>query len=185
MRKFLVLLLIAVLLVISLVGCGGDRRTYEEVATAIEAEDFEGALELLDSIPDFEDTENLREQAEIGIIQRTAEEYLVYRVENGGFHAPTSARVLRAGYTSAEGGCSSSIIFESTGIFWFTIQATTLGGGERTGDSVILYGGERDRQMMSNDDPGNDYDSMEQLLDVGRLNAVLREHWISLGVITE
>jgi len=184
MKKIVVLLLVLSLVSV-LVGCGSDSRTYEEAAAAIEAEDFEGALELLDSIPDYEDTDNLREQAKIGIIQRTAEEYLIYRIENGGLHAPTSARVLRAGYTSAEGGCSTSIIFESTGIFWFTIQATTLGGGERTSDSVILYGGERNRNILSNDDPGNDYDAMEHLLDVARLNNALRNHWISLGVITE
>ena len=155
MKKLLMLVLVAGVCAFGLAACGGD---------------------------DDEGYSSVEESAEEKI-QRIAEEYIIYLVENAGFHAPTSARVLRAGYDSAENGNRSAIIFESTGIFYFTIQANTLGGGQRTGDSVILYGGPQDKEIMSNDEPGNDYDSMQFLLDVARLNAALREHWQSLGVI--
>jgi len=219
MRRFLGIPIIVILFV--MVGCG-DGRVYREatsaieegryelalelldsipqhnesdnlrnqamvgiVVTAIEAEEFERALELLENIYGYDNLNDLRGQASTGLIQKAAEEYVLYRILNGGFHVPTSAVVLRAGYTSADGGCSYSIVFGSTGVFWLTIQANTVGGGARTNDSVILFGGERDREIMSNNDPGNDYDTMELLLDVARLNAVLREHWVNIGIIVE
>lgn len=115
-------------------------------------------------------------------IQRTAEEYIVYKIENAGFVAPTSAVVLRAGYSSAEFGDEFARAFGSTGIFYFTVQAGTRAGGQSTGDSVILHGGARDKEIMSNNDPGNNYNSMEHLLDVAALNAALGKHWESLGI---
>jgi hypothetical protein len=125
---------------------------------------------------------NTASEDDTKIIQRTAEEYLIYMVENSGFHAPTSVAVLRAGYSSAEYGDEYALTLRSTGIFYFTLQAATLGGGQTSRDRVILYGGVRDKEIFLNDDPGNDYTSIEHLLDVARLNTALRNHWESLGI---
>jgi len=180
MTKFLSLGLCSILLTISLTGCGNGKK-YNEAAAELENQNYEKVLEILDEIPDHEDEDNVREQAEQGILQNTALEYILYLIENTRFHAPTSVRVLKAGYNSAENGDKYASVFESDGLFYFTIQANTKGGGTTTGDYVILHGGKRDKDIMENDDPGNDYDSLKRL-DVGNLNNGIIEYWSELGI---
>gem|GEM_PF-3957782 len=181
MKKRLSLGICFILLTLFLTGCGNGRK-YNQAVEELENQNYESALEILDEIPDYEDAENVREQAELGIIQDTALEYMIYLIENSGFHAPTSVRVLKAGYHSAKDGDEYASFFESDGIFYFTIQATTKGGGSATGDYVILHGGDKDKDIMSNDDPGNDYDSLKNLLDVGKLNNGITDYWTELGI---
>jgi hypothetical protein len=65
MKKLFSFLLCLGLLVV-FVGCGSSRGVYRDAATAIEAGEFERALELLDTIPNYNDVDNLRGQAEVG-----------------------------------------------------------------------------------------------------------------------
>ena len=216
MKKAFILVLILLFLV-ALVGCDGS--TYKKAAEAIAISDFGGAQELLDTIPDYEDKDGLRDQINRGlineaimaedfasaqkildaildfkdeegfqdiiyqgIIQQAAEEYIIHLVDNGGYYVPTSIKVLKAGYNSADNGDRYANVFEADGIFYFTIQAGTKGGGTTSGDTVILYGGDQDKEIMTNNDPGNDYDACEISLNVKALNETIKKHWEDLGV---
>ena len=89
----------------------------------------------------------VNEPSEEEVVQQLANEYIAYFVRNAGFVAETTARVLNAGYDSAENGNRSAIIFGSDGIIYLTIQSRTRGGGISTGDWVILVGGEDDKRI--------------------------------------
>ena len=178
--KKIVCALIVIIFVLS--GCSSDGSTYKQASQAIESNEYAEALELLDSIPEYDDKDDLRGKANEGIIQQKSEEIVLGLAEDGSYYVPTSIRVLKAGYNSALNGDKYANAFQTDGIFYFTIQAQTKGGGLATSDLVILYGGERDGERMKNDDPGNEYDSLEMGIDVSSINSMLNEHWKELGV---
>ena len=68
MKRIVVFLLVITLLA-GLTACDSSKRTYGEAATAIVDERFSDAITILDSIPDYEDVDKLREKATMGIAQ--------------------------------------------------------------------------------------------------------------------
>jgi len=67
MKKKIVLIL-AVTVMFAMSACGGGgASTYKKAAEAIENGNYEDAIELLNSIPDYDDSDNLRKQANVGI----------------------------------------------------------------------------------------------------------------------
>ena len=120
------------------------------------------------------------ELSEEEVWQQLANEYVIYFVENAGFVAETTARILRAGFNSAENGDRFALAFEVDGIIYFSVQSRTRGGGISTSEFVILVGGDRDKDIMTHEN--TDFGLLELALDVRQLNNAITDHWYSLGI---
>lgn len=68
MKKLLAMMLVGVIC-FSLVACG-DSGTYKKAQDAFEQLEYEQVIELLDAIPDYDDSDNLRERANTQILKR-------------------------------------------------------------------------------------------------------------------
>ena len=72
MKKAIILTLVLILM-LSLTACG-DAGTYKKAQSALEQGEYKQTIALLDSIPNYDDTDKLRQQANAGVLTNIVEE---------------------------------------------------------------------------------------------------------------
>jgi len=110
---------------------------------------------------------------QISETQKLAEEYILSVVHSASSGKPRDITVVKAGYNSKNN--EDDLFIKATkgdGLFYFTIEED-FEGQIFTDDVLVVYGGEDDTKVHGNNSAGNDYDSLEELLDVDRLNAAV------------
>lgn len=73
MKKVL-LVVLSIAILISFTGCDADAGTYKEAAQAFEAGEYAQVIELLDTIPEYDDADDLRRRANGILVSAEAQE---------------------------------------------------------------------------------------------------------------
>lgn len=63
MKKTISIALVLMIALFSLTACSAESKTYKDAVSAYDAGDYQKAVELLDTIPDYDDSKDIRKQA--------------------------------------------------------------------------------------------------------------------------
>lgn len=63
MKKTISIALVFMIAVFSLTACSAEAKTYKDAVSAYDVGDYQKAVELLDTIPDYDDSKDIRKQA--------------------------------------------------------------------------------------------------------------------------
>lgn len=161
------------------------ENTYSQAQLAMDAFDYEQAQQLLNSIPEYKDAQELLQQAQDGEFMSLCAQYIYNFIQDGGFYNPSAVRLLDATYLSAENDDLSEIL-GADGILYITIQGTNKLGGTLSKDYVIFIGGDFDGVSFENEDKlfqaENNYDMSEKPVDVALVNKMLQKYWADMGI---
>lgn len=193
-RKKLVLFVLVLIIVVGiivgvLVSQKMERDKKEEIYSqaqmAMDSFEYEKAEQLLNTIPEYKDAQDLLQQAEDGEFMSMCAQYIFNFIKDGSFYNPSAVRLLEAAYLSAENDELSEIL-EADGMLYITIQGTNKLGGTLSKDYVIFIGGDFDGLAFENEDENleakNNYDLSDKPVDVALLNKMLQKYWADMGI---
>lgn len=193
-RKKLTIFVIVLIIIVAIIAgvlvfqkMERDKKEeiYSQAQTAMDSFDYEKAQQLLNTIPEYKDAQDLLQQAEDGEFMSMCAQYIFNFIKDGSFYNPSAVRLLEAAYISAENDELSGIL-EADGMLYITIQGTNKLGGTLSKDYVIFIGGDFDGLAFENEDEDfggkNNYDVSDKPVDVALLNKMLQKYWADMGV---
>lgn len=182
---FVVVCVIVGMAVVRKVHLDKMEETYSQAQLAMNDFDYEQAQQLLNSIPEYKDAQELLQQAQDGEFMSLCAQYIFNFIQDGSFYNPSAVRLLEATYLSAENDELSEIL-EADGILYITIQGTNKLGGTLSKDYVIFIGGEFDGVAFENEDDSlsvkENYDLSDKPVDVSLVNKMLQKYWADMGI---
>lgn len=184
MKKTICLLLALFFLLIPLTGCGSSSKKqqeiYEQAIKAIDDYEYAEAVNLLNQIPAYKDSQEKIKEAQNGELQAKFANYVFNFIKDGSFYNPSAARVLDASYEDSDGYYAKTL--EADGILYLRIQGTNKFGGTLNKEYVIVIGGEYDGKAFSNEDSGKNYKLTDEEIDVPTINKMLIKYWADYGL---
>lgn len=157
-----------------------NSLVYEAAIGNMASYDYDKAISLLESIPSYKDAQEKLAEAENGVFQSECASYIFDFIKDGGFYNPSAVRVLDASY--GDENDTYSIVYGADGILYLKIQGTNKLGGTLNKEYAILMGGDKDGEVYTNDDSGQDYKDTDKVIDVPTINKMLQKYWSDYGL---
>lgn len=158
---------------------------YSQAQVAMNSFDYEQAQQLLNTIPEYKDAQDLLQQAQDGEFMASCAQYIYNFIQDGNFYNPSAVRLLEAAYVSSANDELSEVL-EADGMLYITVQGTNRIGGTLSKDYVIVIGGAFDGLFYENEDENaggkNNYDVSDKPVDVALLNKMLQKYWADMGI---
>lgn len=177
-----------IFLSLPLVGCDSystgnqeideQQQIYEEAMKAMEDYKYAEALDLLNQIPDYKDSQERIKVAQKGTMQAKFATYIFNFVKDGGFYNPSAVRILSASYIKSSSASSESY----DGSLFLKVQGTNKLGGTISKDYAIRIGGSEDGEAHSIDYLGWKFTLTDEEVDVPTINKMLIKYWQDYGI---
>lgn len=157
-----------------------NQSVYEQAIRSMDDSKYDEAIELLNQIPEYKDSQSKIEEAKKGKMQADFAKYVFNFIKDGEFYNPSKVRVLSASYGNSYDQNASN--HGADGILYLQIQGTNRLGGTLTKDYAILIGGSDDGKPFSNEGNDQEYNNSDEEVDVPTINKMLKKYWEDYGI---